>query len=163
MGEASDIGWQEAVARLTAEKGRAEAAARVVRQFADPADRATAELTYADGKAEVDAVIAALHVALAQREPPESLDRLQERIAHAVAARETLGDLARAHIAAAKGAKALDLAAILDVAVGLLPGLQAAVAALWKRRAERDALTRKTIETRLEAAHWADFARLDAP
>ncbi len=164
MGDDTAIGWQEATARLTAEKERAEAATRIVKRFGDPADRASAEITYAEGKAESDAVVAALAVALARREPPESLESLQQRLAQAVAARATLTALARDQIGAAagEGAKDVDWRAITGVAADLLPALQAAVAALWNGRRENDALTRKTIATQLEAARWADFASLEA-
>ena len=166
MGDDTAIGWQEATARLTAEKERAEAATRIVKRFGDPAEHASAEITYAEGKAESDAVVAALAVALARREPPESLESLQQRLAQAVAARATLTTLARDQIGAAaarEGAKDLDWAAVTAVAANLLPALEAAVAALWNRREEADALTRKTIATQLEAARWADFASLEAP
>jgi hypothetical protein len=163
MADEGAIGWQDAVARLTAEKERAEAAARIVKRFADRADAASAELTYAEGKAESDAVIAALTVALHRREPPESLDDLLERITKAADARAMLTDLARRHVAAAAGTKAVDLAALIQLAEPALAMLEAAVGALWGYRTEQDALTRKTIETQLQAAHWADFASLEAP
>jgi hypothetical protein len=163
MADDAAIGWQEATARLTAEKGRAETAAKLVKRFGDARDQAMGELAYAEGKAATDALLAGLTVALAGGEAPESLESLQARLAQAVNARDTLTDMARRLIDAGGGFKAVEWAAVLDVATNLLPTLKAAVVALWNRREERDALLRQTITTQLDAARWADFASLEAP
>jgi uncharacterized caspase-like protein len=66
------MSWQQAVAALTAERERAETAARIVKRLGDAAAVARAERAYGDGKAETDAIVAALTVALAENREPET-------------------------------------------------------------------------------------------
>jgi hypothetical protein len=66
------IGWQEAVARLAAERTRAESCAGLLKKHGDEAARSRGGLAYGEAKAEVDAVVAGLVVALAQCTGPRS-------------------------------------------------------------------------------------------
>ena len=59
-----EVGWQQQVAALAAERTRAETAAALIRRLGGPGDLAMAEIAYGDGRAEVEAVVAALSVAL---------------------------------------------------------------------------------------------------
>jgi hypothetical protein len=77
------MSWQQAVAALTAERERAETAARLVKRHGDAAAIARAERAYGDGKAETDAIIAALTVALAEGREPETLAALEARLVRA--------------------------------------------------------------------------------
>jgi hypothetical protein len=151
MGESETLSWQSAVAELTAEKERAVTAACIIKRLGGPGDLTAAEIAYGDGRAETEAVIAALTVALGEGKGADDHADLDARIERAVAARETLG------------ACALDLATgtrgpALDLLAKALPALFSAVAALWSRRGDRDAATRSTIAARLDAARWPPFA-----
>jgi hypothetical protein len=85
------IDWRRAVAALSSERERAVAAAGIIRGRGTPVQVDAARLDYADGRAEVGAVIAALLVALeagsADAPPPE----LDQRWEIAIAERRRLG------------------------------------------------------------------------
>jgi hypothetical protein len=71
------IGWQEAVARLAGERTKAEACVRLLKQYGDKAAIGQGELTYADAKGDVDAVIVGLIVPPAKGKVPGSLPDLE--------------------------------------------------------------------------------------
>jgi hypothetical protein len=79
---AQDIGWQEAVARLAQERTLAETCVALLKKHghgnAGAIERG--RLAYADAKAEYDAIIAGLDVALAQSDQPASLPDLEARL-----------------------------------------------------------------------------------
>jgi hypothetical protein len=151
MTESQTLSWQSAVAELTAEKQRATTAAGIIKRLGGPGDLAAAEIAYGDGRAETEAVIAALTIALEQGKGADDRADLDARIERATAARETLGRRAQDLAAGTRGPA-------LDLLVSALPTLLSAVGALWTRRTDRDAATRATIATRLEAARWPPFA-----
>ena len=101
-----------------------------------------AEIAYGDGRAETEAVIAALTIALEQGTGADDRADLDARIERATAARETLGRRA------------------LDLLASALPTLLSAVGALWTRRTDRDASTRATVAGRLDAARWPAFGEI---
>src|SRR4051794_30168182 len=78
--EAPAIGWQEAVARLAAERTRAETCAAVLKKYGDEAAKTKGALAYGEAKAEVDGVIGGLTVALARGTEPGSLPDLEDRL-----------------------------------------------------------------------------------
>jgi hypothetical protein len=151
MGEPETLSWQSAVAELTAEKERAVTAAGLVKRFGGPGDLTAAEIAYGDGRAETEAVIAALAIALESGSGPDDRADLDARVERATAARETLGRRAQDLAAGTRGPA-------LDLLASALPSLLSAIGALWTRRADRDAATRATIATRLDAARWPPFA-----
>jgi len=154
VAEARPIGWQEAVARLAAERTRAETCAALVKHLGDAAAKVRGELGYGEAKAEADALIAGLIVALAKGAEPASLSDLEERLQRGVAAREAFcAEVARL-VPARPGEKSV----IVDLVSGALGPLIEAVQALWLGIREADQLTAKTIQTQLEAARWSDFA-----
>ena len=151
-----EIGWQQQVAALAAERARAETAAGIVKRLGGPGDLAMAEIEYGDGRAEIEAVVAALTVALEQGKGADDLADLEARLGRAVAAREALARRAL-DLAAGAGTRS----ALVDLlAPEAMKALFAAIGGLWRRRADRDAALRQTIATRLEAARWPAFADL---
>lgn len=152
--EARPIGWQEAIARLAAERTRAETCAALVKRLGDAAAKVRGELGYGEAKAEADALIAGLIVALARGAEPASLPGLEERLRQGVAAREAFCAEAVRMVPARPGEKSV----IVDLATAALGPLIEAVKALWLGSREADRLTAKTIETQLEAVRWRDFA-----
>src|SRR5687768_9751630 len=108
MSEAKTLTWQEAVATLTAERERAETAVRIIKRLGGPGDLTAAEIAYGNGRAEIEAVIAALSVALDEGKGADPLANLEVHIERAVAARETLGARAR-DLAAGTKSTPLDL------------------------------------------------------
>src|SRR3954464_12130609 len=77
---AAETGWQEAVARLAQERTLAETCAGLLKTYGDEGAKSLGALSYADAKAEYDAIIAGLDVALASKDRPTSLPDLQARL-----------------------------------------------------------------------------------
>ena len=147
------IGWPEAVARLAGERTRAVACAARARAL----DAATARrlgTAYAEAKAEMDAVIAGLSVALAEGKTPVALPELEKRLAAGLARREAFCRAVMEHLAAPEAGTRGWLKDVLDVAV---KPLIEAVGALYKRISESDRLRRETIRAQLESTRWPEF------
>ena len=157
MTQEAEVGWQETVTALTAERGRAMTAVGLIQRLGGEGDKATAELTYGEGKAEADAVVSGLVVALEQGKGANDLASLETRLAKVVAARQALAERARALVGDQAGEKGV----LIDLFSDALPYLLTAVGALWTQFTARDALTRKTIVTQLEAARWPPFAEIE--
>lgn len=148
--------WPEAVAALAAERTRAETCVRVFKRHAGAkaATLSRGELAYADAKAEVDAVIRGLIVALAQGGTPAGLSDLEARLTRGFQAREALCQQAMALVPEDPGTRNL-LVQVLGV---VLAPLLEAVRALYTVKAEQDRLLRQTIQTQLEGTQWPAFA-----
>src|SRR5262245_9702801 len=84
----AEIGWQEAVARLAYERTKAETCVRLLKANGDHAAIQRGEMAYAGAKAEYDAIIGGLVVALARKGEPTSLPDLEARMQRGFEARE---------------------------------------------------------------------------
>jgi hypothetical protein len=152
---AKSIGWQEAVARLAAERTRAETCASLLKRHGDAAAISRGGLAYGEAKAEVDAVIAGLVVALAEDEKPASLPDLEARLRRGVTGREAFCKEVRPLVPDTTGEKGItDLTGLGEMVTSLS---EAATAIVLNYR-EEDRLTRKTIQTQLETTKWPAFA-----
>ena len=151
---AQDINWQEAVARLARERTQAETCASVLKKYGNRTAKERGALGYGEAKAEYDGVIAGLSVALARKEQPTSLPDLQGRLQRGFEKREAFCQSALSFIPKGKGKKG-GLGEIVSGAIG--PLIQA-VQAIYFRSKDDDLLTRKTIQTQLEATSWPAFA-----
>jgi hypothetical protein len=152
-----EVGWQRQVAALAAERIRAVTAAGIIKRRGGPGDLTTAEIAYGDGRAEVEAIVAALRIALEQGKGADDLADLEARLARAVAAREVLARRAKELSETDSGSKSV----LVDIlAPEAAKGLAAAVGGLWRRRGEREKAVREAIADRLETARWPDFAAI---
>jgi hypothetical protein len=151
--QAAPIGWQEAVARLAYERTRAVTCARALHQYGDDAATARGALTYGEAKAEMDAVIAGLVVALAQGEEPTSLPDLDARLRRGVRGREAFCTAVLPLLPDASGVKSV----VTDLVSGALESLIEAVKEIYLHHRKADRLTRATIQTQLEATTWPVF------
>ena len=159
----AEMTWADAVAQLAGVRTKAETSAALLKKFGDSGHIAHGQLIYSDAKAEADAVIAGLIVALSAKGEPESLSSLQERVERAVTGLAKLRELAESQLPKLEGTKDVDVGDILKGAIEqLLKPLSDAVAALYNNHRTDDELTRKTIQTQLEAARWPDFAEVKA-
>jgi hypothetical protein len=154
VAQAEAIGWQEAVARLAGERTRAETCVRMLKTYGDEGAVRRGDLTYGEAKAEVDAVIAGLIVALAKDEEPASLPDLEARLKHGVKGRETLCEQVKPLVPDASGEKNV----IVDLVSGAVEPLITAVKEIYLGAEEQDRLTRLTIQSQLEATQWPAFA-----
>ena len=161
---AQEMNWQDAVARLKWERTEAEACVSVLKKYGDAAAVAHGSLAYASAKAEYDAIIAGLSVALARQEQPNSLPDLQARLQRGFEERQAFCKSADALIPQSQGAQgAVGEKGVVDAIVsgavnGAVGPLIQALLAIYMRRQDNDALTRKTIQTQLEGAAWPTFA-----
>lgn len=151
--QAEPIGWQEAVARLAYERTRAVTCASALKQYGDDAGKAQGALAYGEAKAEMDAVIAGLVVALARAQEPASLPALEARLQRGVNGREALCKSVVSLMPDASGEKSI----IVDLVSGALEPLIEAAKEIYLDYRQRDGLTRATIQTQLEATTWPDF------
>ena len=156
-GNAPEINWQEAVARLAQERTRAEACVRMLKKYGDAAGIDRGSLAYDGAKAEYDAVIAGLNVALARKQQPASLADLRGRLQRGFEKREAFCQSVQQLIPQTSGEKSW-IAEIVKGAVG--PVIQA-IQAVYFRAKDDNLLMRKTIQTQLEATAWPAFASVE--
>jgi hypothetical protein len=156
--QAEGVGWQEAVARLAHERTRAETCVRLLKTFGDEGALSRGDLTYGQAKAEVDAVIAGLIVALAEDAEPTSLPGLETRLERGVEGREKLCEQVKPLVPDATGEKNV----IADLVGGAIVPLIDAVKELYFHAEEADRLTRLTIQNQLEATKWPAFAEISS-
>ena len=153
--------WADAVAQLSGMRTKAETSAAVIKKFGAAAHIARGQLIYSDAKSEADAVIAGLMVALSANGQPERLSSLLERTEQMVTVLAKLRNMAESQLPQFESTK--DLGEILRGAIEpLMKPLSDAVAALYNNFRADNELTRKTIQTQLEAARWLSFAQVMA-
>lgn len=157
--QAEEINWQEAVARLARERTQAEACARVLKRYGNAEALGRGSLAYDEAKAEYDGVIAGLVVALVQKEQPSSLPDLQARLRRGFDKRDAFCKDAQALLPRTAGEKGV----IDQIVSGVVKPLIDAVVAIYSRSKDDNALTRKTIQTQLEATSWPSFASVTPP
>ena len=150
--QAEEIGWQEAVARLAHERTRAETCVRLLKTYGDESTLSRGDLTYGEAKAEVDAVIAGLIVALAKEEEPATLPDLETRLERGVRGRQAFCEQVKPLVPNQSGEKNV----IADLVAGALGPMIEAVKEVYFHAEEADRLTRATIQ--LEATKWPAFA-----
>ena len=145
--------WADAVAQLAGARTKAETSVAILKKFGDSGHLARGQLIYSDAKAEADAVIAGLIVALSAKGKPEKLSSLQERVERAVTGLAKLRNMAESQLPKLEGTKEFS-----DILKGAIEQLQKpltdAVVALYNNFRADNELTRKTIQTQLEAARW---------
>jgi hypothetical protein len=151
---AQDINWQEAVARLARERTLAETCASVIKKYGDPTAIERDSLSYGEAKAEYDGIIAGLIVTLARKERPTSLSDLQGKLQLGFEKREAFCQRARSLIPKDKGQKGV----IEEIVSGAIGPIMQAVQTIYSKAKDDDTLTRKTIQTQLEATSWPAFA-----
>jgi hypothetical protein len=162
ISQPATITWPEAVAQLAGERAKAETCVALVKKYGNEAQIARAQLTYTNAKADADAVIAGLIAALSAGQAPASLASLQTKLSSGVSGLVqfcgTVSDL----LPNTAGQKNV----ILDIAKvsiePLLKMLSDGVSALYNNHRTDDALTRRTIQTQLEAARWPAFSEVKA-
>ena len=153
---AEEIGWQEAVARLAYERTKAETCVKELKKYGDKAAISRGEDAYNNAKAEYDAIVSGLTVALARKGEPASLPDLEARLQRGFDARDAFCRSVQPLIPSTAGQRS----PIADVIGGLAGPVIDAIKAIYLRGKDDDALMRKTIETQLEATSWPAFASI---
>ena len=153
--------WKDAVAQVAGLRTKAETSAALVKQFGSHGPVTHGQRIYTDAKAEADTIIAGLIVALSAKGKPERLSSLQERAEHIVIGLAQLRNMAETQLPKLESMK--DLSDTLKAATKQSPKpLLDAVTALYSNNRADNELTRKTIQTQLEAARWPDFDQVQA-
>jgi hypothetical protein len=153
---AEEIGWQEAVARLAYERTKAETCVKELKKYGDQVAVTRGEDAYNDAKAEYDAIVSGLTVALARKGEPASLPDLQARLERGFDAREAFCNNVQALAPSDTGKKG----PIADIVGGAVGPVVDALKAIWMSKQDNDASMRNTIQTQLEATSWPAFASI---
>ena len=156
------ISWPEAVAQLTGERAKAETCVALIKKYGDDGQIARGQLTYTTAKADSDAVIAGLITTLSAGQAPVSLPSLQGKLSSGVSG---LVEFCRtvSNLLPNTGGQKDVVTDIAKVTIGpLLTMLSDGVSALYNNHRTDDALTRRTIQTQLEAARWPAFSEVKA-
>jgi hypothetical protein len=162
ISQPATISWPEAVAQLTGERAKAETCVALMKRYGDDAQIARGQLTYTTAKADSDALIAGLITALATGQAPLSLSSLQTKLNSGVSGLVEFCRTVSNLLPNTAGQKDV-VTDIAKVTIGpLLAMLSDGVSALYNNHRADDALTRRTIQTQLEAARWPTFSEVKA-
>ncbi len=157
LGQSATITWPDAVAQLTGERTKAETCVALLKKYGNEAQVVRGQLIYADAKGDVDAVIAGLITVLSEGQAPASLSTLQSKLSSGTAGLVDFCGTVSNLVPNTAGQKNI-VTDIGKVAIEpLLKMLSDGVAALYNNYRADDALTRRTIQTQLEAARWPAF------
>src|SRR5262245_2630218 len=116
LGQPATMAWPEAVAQLTSARTRAENCVAFLKRYGDKEQVTRGQLTYANAKADSDAVIAGLITALFARQEPASLSSLQARLGNGVSGLADICNAVSKLVPSTAGEKGL-LAVALPVAI----------------------------------------------
>jgi hypothetical protein len=154
------ISWPEAVGQIAGQRARAVTCVELMKKYGTDAQIASGRLTYANAKGDYDAVIAGLITALSAGQEPESLSSLQTKLSSGVSGLLEFRNMVRDLLPKAAGEPKdimADIAKVVPIEP-LLKMLSDGMSALYNNHRSDDALTRKTIQTQLEAAIWPAFS-----
>jgi hypothetical protein len=154
--------WSEAVAQLAGERTKAETCVALLKTYGDDAQIARGQLIYTNAKADADAVIAGLIVALSTGQEPASLSSLQSRLSSGVSGLAEFCGIVSNLLPDRAGQKNIVVDIVRGAIEPLLKTLSDGVSALYNNHRTDDALTRRTIQTQLEAARWPAFSEVKA-
>jgi len=159
------MSWPEAVGQIAGQRAKAETCVALMKRYGDEAQIARGQLTYADAKADFDAVIAGLITALSAGQTPASLPSLQAKLSSGVSALLEFCNMVSNLLPKTPGQKEKgvmeELAKIVPIEP-LLKMLSEGVSALYSNHRNDDALKRRTIQSQLEAARWPAFSEVKA-
>jgi hypothetical protein len=144
------------VARLAYERTKAETCVKELKKYGDKPAISRGEDVYNDAKAEYDAIVEGLTVALARKGEPASLPDLESRLQRGFDAREAFCRSVQPLVPSTVGQRS----PIADIVGGLAGPVIDAVKAIYLHGKDDDALMRKTIETQLEATSWLQFGSI---
>jgi hypothetical protein len=159
------ISWPDAVGQIAGERAKAEACVALMKKYGDDAQKARGEITYTNAKADSDAVIAGLIVALSAGQTPASLSRLQTKLSSGTSGLVefcgTVSNLLPKTAGQTEKGVMVEITKMVPFEQ-LLKMLSEGVSALYTNHRNDDALTRRTIQTQLESARWPAFSEVKA-
>jgi hypothetical protein len=159
------ISWPDAVSQIAGERAKAETCVALMKKYGDDAQKARGQISFTNARADFDAVIAGLIVALSAKQTPASLSSLQAKLNGGVSGLAefcgTVSDLLPKAAGQTEKGVMVDIAKMIPFEQ-LLKMLSDGVSALYTNHRSDDALTRKTIQTQLESARWPAFSEVKA-
>jgi hypothetical protein len=162
LSQPATIAWPEAVAQLAGERAKAETCVALIKKYGNEGQIVRGQLTYTAAKADSDAVIAGLITTLSAGQAPASLPSLQTKLSSGISGLVEFCGTVSNMLPNTAGQKNV-LVGIATVAIEpLLRMLSDGVSALYNNHRSDDALTRRTIQTQLEAARWPTFSDVKA-
>lgn len=151
------IDWPEATARLAEMRSRAETCVSMFKRYAKPNQIAQGRLSYSNAKAKIDGTIDGLITALATNGHPSSLPNLQSSLDAGSEGLIEFCDSTSKLVPRVSGQRG-PIDEIVKAAIEpLVKAVSSGVAALYNNHRRDSELTRKTIQTQLEAAKWPSF------
>jgi hypothetical protein len=161
------ISWPDAVGQIAGERAKAETCVALMKKYGDDAQNARGEITYSSAKAEFDAVIAGLLTVLSAGQTPASLSSLQDKLSSGVSGLVKFCGTVNDLLPKTAGQTEKGVGEMIEIA-NMIPFeqlfrmLSDGVSALYTNHGNADALTRRTIQTQLEAARWPAFSEVKA-
>jgi hypothetical protein len=157
---ATDIGWPEAVGRLAGARSKAVTCAGLLKGHGDKEQISSGQLAYGEAKANFDAAIGGLVIALTEGSRPKSLPGLEADLENGSSALRSFCTTVNDLLPSSSGRKGV-LTDIVTAAIEpVIKALAEAVATIYNNHRADDALTLETIKTQLEATKWPDFAEV---
>jgi hypothetical protein len=160
-GQATGIGWPEAVGRLAGERSKAEICVALLKGHGDNEAVARGRLAYGVAKADFDAVIAGLTTALAEGGNPKSLPSLEAALLRGASGLGAFCKTVDGLLPATSGQKSWLGDAVKEGIEQLIKPLLEAVSTIYNNFRSDKAMTRVTIRTQLEAAKWPEFDEVE--
>jgi hypothetical protein len=148
------IDWPEATARLAEMRSRAETCVSLLKRYGKPIQIAQGRLAYSNAKAKIDGTINGLITALVTNGHPSSLPDLQSSLDAGSQGLIEFCDSTSKLVPRVSGQRG-PIDEIVKAAIEpLVKAVSSGVAALYNNHRSDSELTRKTIQTQLEAAKW---------
>jgi hypothetical protein len=165
IGQPASTSWPDAVGKIAGERAKAETCVALMKKYGDDAQKARGEITYTNAKADFDAVIAELITALSTGQTPANLPNMQAKLISGVSGRVEFCGVVSDLLPKTAGQK--EKSVMIDIAKmipfeQLLKVLSEGVSALYTNHRTDETLTRRTIQTQLEAARWPAFSEVKA-
>jgi len=157
--------WPDAVGQIAGERAKAESCVALMKKYGDDSQKARGQINYTNAKADFDAVIAGLITALSTGQTPASLSSLQAKLSNGVSGLVEFCGTVSELLPKAAGQTEKDVKVNIAKMIPLeqlLKVLADGVSALYTSHRSDDALTRRTIQTQLEAARWPAFSEVKA-
>jgi hypothetical protein len=155
--ESSKMDWPEATARFSEMRTRAETCVGLFKTYAKPSQIAHGKLTYSEAKAKIDGAISGLITALATNSRTDSLPNLQSMIDEGSAGLIAFCDSTAKVVPRVSGQRSPIADIVKEAIEPLVKAVSSGVAALYNNHRSDAELTRRTIQTQLEAAKWPTF------
>ena len=155
--EHSNVSWQDAVAELASEKTRAETCVSLAKKAFDPngPQLASVQLDYGAAKAQMDAIIGGLVVALVDQVEPQGFSSYDVRMMEAVTIRKAMCENIVEAMPNDKDEQTKGI--IGDVLGKSVAAMISAVKDIYIYHEEEDIIDRTTIQTQVEATRWREF------